>query len=236
MLTDAANDPRVDGDHAHWLARRLGARDFALLRPDDIDALSDVVRSDPFATGSTLFRQGAASTAAYVVRSGELELSARRGDRTVTLGVAREGDVIGDIPLLSDRPYPFSAVARTPGTALCLQRKHLVPLLHEHPAIALRWLTSAVQAADRATTRLLDMTGQDLRGRVLALLAEELDVLGVADGPVVIALDQETVARTVGASRQSVNRILGGLREEGLVESGYGRITVADAAALRRAR
>ena len=154
----------------------------------------------------------------------------------MTLGVAREGEVLGDVSLLCGTPYSFGAIARTTGSALRLCGEDLIPLLKHHPAFALRWLMSTVQRVDRTTQRLVEMTGQDLRGRIVAFLADELQARGHTAGESVLPISQETLASMVGASRQSVNRLLGTLREEGLVEAGYGRITVRDPDRLLRAR
>lgn len=235
-MNDPMIEPGTNGDPAHWVARTLGRRDFALLSADDVAALDRALRTERFETGVVLFKQGLPSKAAYILRTGEVELVSTRGRKKITLGVAREGEVLGDVSLLCGTPYSFSAIARTPGSALRLPGEDLIPLLKRHPAIALRWLMSAVQRVDRTTRRLVEMTGQDLRGRVLAFLADELRARGMTEGESIVPIGQETLASMVGASRQSVNRLLGTLRDEGLLEAGYGRLTIRDAEQLLGAR
>lgn len=222
-------DEGVGSDVGLWVARCLGRRDLALLSPDDVAAVSKAVESVPFSNGTVLLRQGDPPRAALIVRSGELELLYRHRRRRVTLGIAREAEVVGDVSVLCETPYAFSAVARSEGAALWVPADQLLRLLKRHPAVALRWLMSVIERMDRATLRLLEVTNLDLRQRVVSFIADELRAVGVRDGAAELPLSQATLASIVGASRQSVNKILHELREEGLLDAGYRRVKIPDA-------
>ena len=226
---------RVDeaaSDVGLWIARCLGRRDLALLSRDDVAAVSKAVESAPFSIGSVLLRQGEPPRSALIVRSGELELVYRQKRRRVTLGIAREAEVVGDVSVLCETPYTFSAVARSDGAALWVSADQLLRLLRRHPAVALRWLMSVIERMDRATLRLLEVTNLDLRDRVVSFIADELRAIGAVGGAAELPLSQATLASIVGASRQSVNKILHELREEGLLAAGYRRVRIPDVGAF----
>lgn len=225
-------DDGTGSDVGLWVARCLGRRDLALLSRDDVVAVSNAVESVPFSNGSVLLRQGDPPRSALIVRSGELELLYRQKRRRVTLGIAREAEVVGDVSVLCQTPYPFSAVARSEGAALRVAADQLLRLLRRHPAVALRWLMSVIERMDRATLRLLEVTNLDLRQRVVSFIADELRAVGSHDGTAELPLSQATLASIVGASRQSVNKILHELKEEGLLAAGYRRVKIPDARAF----
>jgi CRP-like cAMP-binding protein len=77
--------------------------------------------------------------------------------------------------------------------------------------------------------RLLELTQRDLRGQIASLLLDETE-----GQQRVIALPQSTLAELLGAARPSVNQVLKGLEEEGLVRLAYRRVEVLDPSGLRR--
>lgn len=211
--------------HVSWLARDFGHRDFAPLSPGDIEALSATLQPIHVEAGQKIIHPGQPSDAAYIVMDGEIELFLRRGARRTLVGIQRAGGVVGDAPLLCEMPYPYSAVARTEATLLKLEKGSLTDLLHRHPAIALRWLSSVVKRLEHANRRIVALTVGDLRARMLALLAEEL----VGDGARGdVHFTQAEIAALLGATRQSVNRVLQHLATEGIVRQRYGAIEILD--------
>ncbi len=91
--------------------------------------------------------------------------------------------------------------------------------------MALRWLVNVVQRLERANRRVVSLTLGDLRSRVLALLADEL--VSTEDGSD-IGLTQAEMAALLGATRQSVNRVLRKLAGEGLLRQRYGKVEIED--------
>jgi CRP/FNR family cyclic AMP-dependent transcriptional regulator len=73
-----------------------------------------------------------------------------------------------------------------------------------------------------------------LEHRVVHRLAQLAEVYGSMSGEVTIPLTQEELSQLVGGARPSVNQVLRGLVEEGLITVGRGRITVTDVDALDR--
>lgn len=213
--------------HAAWIARSFGRRDFAPLTTADLEALSGILETVPVEAGQKILSPGHPADAAYIVQAGEVELFVRRGGRRMLIGIQRVGGVFGDVPLLCEMPFPFSAVARRESTLLRLERGALLDLLSRHPAIALRWLTSVVKRLELANRRILELTVGDLRGRTLALFADEL-----VGGAGVVRLTQAEIAALLGATRQSVNRVLGQLTDEGLIRREYGEVEILDAERL----
>lgn len=76
-----------------------------------------------FSEGERIFREGDAGDLAYVVESGEVEISCKRDGKTIRIGVVRKGDMIGEMALLD--PGPRSATARciTETTAIAVRRE-----------------------------------------------------------------------------------------------------------------
>ncbi|MBI4259437.1 MAG: Crp/Fnr family transcriptional regulator [Actinobacteria bacterium] len=212
--------------HVAWIARDFGRRDLSPLSDEDVEALGRVLEPMRVEAGRKVLSPGEPSDAAYIVERGEVELYLRRGRRRTLVGIQRAGGVFGDVPLLCEVPFPYSAVARTDSVLLKLPRDRLTDVLTRHPAIALRWLSSVVKRLEHANRRIVGLTVGDLRARTLALLADEI-MEGVRPAGA-LRLTQAELAALLGASRQSVNRVLGGLAREGLIRQLYGEIEVVE--------
>jgi CRP-like cAMP-binding protein len=216
----------ADEQHLAWLARSFGRTDYLPLTPDDLAALSEAggyVEKHP---GTHLFKEGTDSNAAYVIRSGDVELFRGRSNARLVVGRVGPGAVIGDIALLRRRPYISSARALTQVEAFRLDRSKLLRVLIEHPRIAIRWLVAGLDQLESTQRRVLRL----MRGTVKAQVAEM--VLDEADRYGDLHLSQASLAELLGTSRQSVNQALSELRNEGAVETGYRVISRVDETAL----
>ncbi len=218
----------ADAQHYAWLAKSFGRTDYLLMSPGDLEALASIGEYVTKYPGTHLFKQGAEATAAYVVQRGQVELyrGAKEDSRIVTR--VGEGAVIGDIAMFKGDPYHSSARAIEPVTALRLDRHRLIPLLIEHPVIALRWLVSGLDQLEQTQRRVLRLMHRTVIEQVADLLLDEANARGE------VRLSQAAIATLLGASRQSVNEALGELRAAGVAETGYRMIRVIDRDAVAR--
>jgi CRP-like cAMP-binding protein len=142
------------------------------------------------------------------------------------VGRVGEGGVIGDIAMFQNQPYISSAKAIGPVVAYRLDRRKLLPVLLEHPMIAMRWLVAGLTQLESMQRRVLRLMHRTVREQVAEMLVDEADRYGE------VHLSQSSLATLLGASRQSVNEALSSLRGDELVETGYRVIRVLDADGL----
>ncbi len=219
----------AEEQHLAWLARSFGRTDCLPLTPADLAALSDAGTYVEKYPGTHLFKEGADSDAAYVIRSGDVELFRNRRGGRLIVGRVGPGAVIGDIALFRGEPYISSARAISPVDAFRLDRATLLPVLFDHPRITIRWLVAGLNQLEATQRRVLRL----MRGSVKEQVAEM--VLDEADRHGAVHLSQASLADLLGASRQSVNRSLSELRDSGAVVTGYRIITIADRGRLAAA-
>jgi len=212
--------------HFAWLARSFGRTDYLPLTPTDLEALADAGSYVEKYPGTHLFKEGEDSTAAYVIQKGEVELYRTRAAGRRVVGRIRSGAVIGDIAMLQEQPYISSARAITAVRAFRLERSRLLPLLLEHPVIAMRWLVAGLSQLEATQRRVIRLMHRTVREQVAEVLLDEADDYGE------VHLSQSSLADLLGASRQSVNEALASFREAGAIETGYRLIRVADATKL----
>ncbi len=218
-------DP-AEYQHFAWLARSFGRTDYLPLTASDLDALTDAGTYVDKYPGTHLFKEGEDSTAAFVIERGEVELYRTRVAGRRVVGRVRSGAVIGDIAMFQSQPYVSSAKAISRVRAFRLERSKLLPLLIEHPVIAMRWLVAGLSQLEATQQRVIRLMHRTVREQVAEVLLDEADDYGE------VHLSQSSLADLLGASRQSVNEALAAFRNTGAIETGYRVITVKDTSAL----
>jgi CRP-like cAMP-binding protein len=212
----------AEHQHFAWLARSFGRSDYLPLTPHDFAALSQAGEYVEKYPGTHLFKEGGDAKAAYVIQKGQVELYRTRAEGRRVVARIGPGATIGDIAMFQGRPYISSARAVDAVTAFRLDRAKLLPLLVEHPRIALRWLVACLTQLEATQRRVLRLMHRTVREQVAEILLEESDAYGE------VHLSQSSLATLLGASRQSVNEALSELRKEGLAETGYRVMRVVD--------
>lgn len=212
-------------ERARWLARSLGRGDLAPLAPTDVELLAGLTTERRVPAGGCLFYEDETPAQVHVVRAGSVELTRLVGGRKVGLQVLRAGDVFGDVPVLMQMAEPVSACALEDSVVLSMEPTHLWKLLETHPRIAKRWMISLAARLAKAQDRVSDLLAGPLDAQLASFLLHENQ-----DGDV--TLSQEQLARSVGATRSSVNQTLKRFESQGHIELGYRRVSVRDPDAL----
>lgn len=213
---------QAEQQHLDWLARSFGRPEYAPLSSADVEVIrsaGEIVSKYP---GTHLFKEGAEADAAYLVENGEVEIYRGQGGTRRVVGRVGPGSVLGDIAMFGDTPYISSAKAVGPVRAFRFDRARLLPELHRHPAICLRWLVAGLRQLEGTQRRVIRLLHKTVLAQVADLLFEE------AERRRDVNMSQGTIAALLGVSRQSVNEALGRLREVGAVETGYRNIRIID--------
>lgn len=176
--------------------------------------------------GDLLFSEGDVVDTVHVIRRGSVALGRRVRGRGVTLLLLREGDILGDVPLLLQAPASFDAVAESDAELVAIPVGRFLATLEHSPEFARRWLLWLSSRLANAQARLLSLLAGDVRAQVAALLVQE-SCRGDR-----IRLTHQEIAAMVGAQRSSITRALDELAAEGVLATGYGQVTILDHDAL----
>jgi AAA family ATP:ADP antiporter len=104
---------------------------FGRIAADEMGALAKIVRTVTMTAGTPLFAESA-PVALWVILSGEVSLDAPAGGNHA---VAKGGDIIGSLSMLSGQPLGQNADVLAGGIALKLDRDELFDLLGERPEL-----------------------------------------------------------------------------------------------------
>lgn len=212
---------------------------FAGLDRDGLADLAAEMRSRRFRRGEVLFHQGDPGDALFVVTSGAVKISlpSEEGDEAI-IATIRAGEFFGELALLDEAPRSATATALEPTETLVLPRSRFRELIATEPALRDALLATLAAELRRLTTHVQELHFLDITGRLAARLthlAASSDSIE-ADGSIRLdaPLTQTELASMIGATRQSVNKLLGIFADDGLLRIDRDVIFIIDRPGLAR--
>ena len=196
-----------------------------------------VARSKPgdreIKAGQDLFRQGEPCDEIYYLVDGWVVLYELFEDaRRQILHFAMPEAVLGSHPA-QGRIAAYGAEAVTDTVVCVIPHENLGPLSNEHPEIGLRLAEWPSRDLSLAYDHLSSLGRRTARQRVAHLLLElfvryRMQWPGHHPERMYLPLTQEHIGDATGLSGVHVNRVLGGLRKEGIVSFHYRRLQILD--------
>lgn len=147
------------------------------------------------------------------------------------------GDMLGLAPIFGGGPFSFDLHAQSRSRLLYIPAQRLLALVGENPRL-LAGLLEVIQSHYRLTIEMFcRQTLMSLRDRMIdrLLFLAETKGLPTREGVLLdIRLSQAELAAMLSATRQSVNKELRWLADQGLIAVAYNSVTVTNLPGLRK--
>jgi CRP/FNR family transcriptional regulator, cyclic AMP receptor protein len=213
----------------------------ALLRDlptDTLAQLAAAARRRTYRKGEVIFHEGDAGDSLYVLQSGQVKVvtDAESGGEAL-FSLLGPGECFGELSLIDGEPRSATVEALEPVEAVILRRDSFMAVLRAHPETMERVLLSLTGLVRRITEMVGDLAFLDLEGRLAKKLLQLSDDHGQSVGGVIeleLPINQEELAAMVGATRSSVNKVLGWYEEQGAIERRGRVLAILNPERLRR--
>jgi CRP-like cAMP-binding protein len=130
---------------------------FAKIDPAKLKLLAFTSERISYAEGDVLFRQGDVGDAAFVIITGEAEVSIDTDKGPLVVARLRNHDFVGEIAILCDVPRTATVTACSPVEALRITKDLFFRLIKEFPEIAIEVMRELAQRVENTNTRLRDI-------------------------------------------------------------------------------
>lgn len=204
---------------------------FAGLSDGELQVLAGCLIKRTFGRGMILFHKGSPGRSLYIIESGRVRIFLLgEAGQEISVNLYGPGDVVGELALLDGLPRSAGAMVMEKTVVYALYRDDFWRCLNDCPGLA-RGIIQELSARLRYTTACIEnLAFLDVHGRVAAKLLELADRYGVQSEGIEIGLrlTQTELASWVGARRESVNKVLGAFRDQGLIGIDGQQITILD--------
>ncbi|HLE82662.1 MAG TPA: Crp/Fnr family transcriptional regulator [Dehalococcoidia bacterium] len=211
---------------------------FSVLTSEQREALAQRVTPRLYQAGQVIFHQGDPGLSLYVIEAGQVKivLPSEEGKEAL-LAVLGPGDFFGELSLFDGQPRSATAVAVSTTRAYTLDCSSFLDFLQSRPQAAIGLGVVLAARLRQMDERLSELAFLDLPGRMARRLLEMAESHGsqVPEGLVFdLPLSQEALGELVGATRQSVNKVLGQWQRQGILRRQRRRILLLCPEVLRR--
>ena len=218
----------------HLRAGRL----FCDLPADALATLERIRETSVVPSHSPVFREGEQPRGVYVLCSGKAKLSTNSKDgKTIILKIAEEGEVLGLSATVSAIPYEISAETIEPARLNFISTQKFMKFLNEHGEACLRvakLLSNNYQSAYEEI-RSLGLSNS-VSQRLAKLLLERAERANAGSNSnqmkFHLPFSHEEISQMIGASRETVTRLLNDFRNKRLIQMNGATVLIPDRRSL----
>jgi CRP-like cAMP-binding protein len=173
-----------------------------------------------FLKKQTIFAQGNSSDAVFYIKEGKVKLTVvSKLGKEATIGILNKGDFFGEGCLTGQPLRLCSAAAMTDCSAMKIDKKSMVDVLHREPAFSEMFVAYLLARNIRYEEDLVDQlfnSSEKRLARILLLLAH-FGKEGVHETPIP-NISQETLAEMIGTTRSRVSFFMNRFRKLGFID------------------
>ena len=209
--------------------------DFCAFSQPALASLSEASQKSIVPAGAILFVEGQTPRGIFIVCSGKINLSTTSRDgKILILKTAGPGEALGISASVSGENYETTAVTATPCLVNFVERKKFLELMQTHNEIGMSTAQCLSQDYQSAYRDIHDLVlTRSSAGKLARLLLAQAPRDGIAEGRrKSIPMTHEEMAMRIGASRETVTRLLCDLRKKQLIRLDGPRLVIRDRTAL----
>jgi CRP-like cAMP-binding protein len=221
------------------MMEREAALDLFQWLPEEVrGAFLRDARVRSYAAGDIIYQEGEPGDHMYRLASGNVRLFvARASGHEIIYRLFEPGDCFGVSSLIDQAQRPQTAEAGSDVEVQVLSRAAFDRLRTEHRVFEDGLLRLLARQMRLLSTFNADSHLNDLPARVASRIITAAQSFGVDAGPGVrlsVHLPQSELASMVGASRQSINKVLRQFQDDGLITIEYGNLVIRAWDSLRK--
>lgn len=209
---------------------------FSHLEADDLERLASIAHLKTFAKDHQLFERGDEGSEFLIVTHGRLKLFLLNEDgRELTLTILAPYQSFGEVALLDDAPRSAAALALTELRVLSIHKRDFRALLEARPHLCMGLLIAMGRRLRDLTEDTAGLIFLDVYQRVsrkLLSLAASIGVDSAGGRHIPQRLTHQELANLVGATRETVTKVLNDLETRGIIRVEKKQVFVLDMAEL----
>jgi CRP/FNR family cyclic AMP-dependent transcriptional regulator len=211
---------------------------FASLKRVYLTELTTKLTTRHYRRGETIFHKDDPGSILYIIKTGQVKITtASLEGEEVILAILADNNFFGELSLLDGRPRSATATAMEDTQALTLHRDDFLDVIGKHAGLAADMLAALSERLRRANALLEDVIFLDLSTRLrrrLLELSEKHGLVTKRGTEIDLRLTQQDLANFVGASRVSINKLLGVFQDKGLIRIDKKRIVILRPEEMRK--
>ncbi|WP_332632372.1 Crp/Fnr family transcriptional regulator [Halalkalibacter flavus] len=197
-----------------------------------LTALTEIMYEQHIEAGTYLFWEGDTADKLFYIKKGNVKLTKATSDgKEYILNMFDNGDLFGELSSFMSINYSYNAMALTDCVIGVIQQKDLEILLWQHGEIAVEFLKWTSLLNQITQSKLRDLTFHGKLGALCSTLIRMANSYGESfSGGIRITkkVKNGELGEYIGATRESVNRMLSDLRGKEILAQEKGYLIIRD--------
>ncbi len=202
---------------------------FSGLNDSELTELAELSVERRFSVGEFIFWEGDAPDRFYMVAEGKVKVLKNSSlGKEFIIAFFGPGEMFGEVAVLGNRLYPASAQSESGTTVLEIGRQDFLSFLARHSGIALNIIAILGGRLIDAQSRLRDLAGERVEQRLVSVMLMLSSKFGLT-----LPFTRQELADMAGTTTETAIRVIGHLKERGIVRSVRGKVIILDEQKLR---
>jgi CRP/FNR family cyclic AMP-dependent transcriptional regulator len=196
---------------------------FAELDDRELGSIAAVAKVRRYAKDDVIFHADETGDVFCLIRSGRVKVTMTSPEgKEIILSVLGPGDFFGEMSLLDNEPRSATVIATEPLEVVTIWRSDFLQILNENFSITRKVLAELSRRLRTASGRIESLATMDVYGRLARYFLELAAQQGklVDNGYIAVTRPtHQSIANTIGTSRETVSRLIHDLMRQNLLLS-----------------
>ncbi len=203
---------------------------FNHLEDEQMEEITEVIRSKSFKKGEIIYRAGEQSDSLYIVSNGRIRIyRLSESGKEQLVRFLNPGDFTGELALFSEAVHEAYAQAAEKTEVCLITRADLQKFLMKYPSISLKLLeefSNRLEQSEKQTTR---VSTEKVETRLALFLAECIESQGARPLEFTLPMSKRDLASYIGTTPETISRKLAEFEDAGYIrQKPQRRIEVLD--------
>jgi CRP/FNR family transcriptional regulator, cyclic AMP receptor protein len=205
----------------HELSKATGDI-FRDLQPHERDEIAHQIHTTSYPAGHILHAPGDYNEHVFILQSGRVQIYKKSLEgRILRINVLEPVSVFGEITLMNQWMYNCFAEAMTTCVIGTIERHTMHAILQTYPQVTIRFMELMGQRLHEMENKLVDIAFKSVPQRLATILINLASTsppdTPTGPPPTVARYTHQQLAEMIGSYRETVTKIMGEFREEGLI-------------------
>ncbi|MBD3918570.1 Crp/Fnr family transcriptional regulator [Paenibacillus sp. PR3] len=210
------------------------------LTPHELERVEEIVIDRQVSKRTAIFAEGSEKESVYFIYNGLVKtFKTDENGHEQIVSFLKTGDMFPHTGFFNQQPYPATAEALIDCKLIAIPVRQFEQLMMNNPGIAIKLMRVMGDKIRELQEKLQVMSGQNVKNKVLAFLLQLADQHGEVRAHTItinLPMTHQEFANAIGTTRETINRMLNQLKDEGLIEVDRNRIVITDLEGLKQQR
>jgi len=194
------------------------------LNPPALEELAQKTACEKLPAGESIFWEEDQPWLFYIIIQGQIKVTkSSSSGKEFIVAFLGPGEIVGDVAVFDNKPYPASAKTLTETVLLGIRREYFISFLYAHPEVALRIIHVLSQRIRSLHQRIHNLIGAKAEQRIAQTILMLSEKLGET-----FFITRQEIACMAGTTTETAIRTVISFKKRGIIESSRGRITIMD--------